>query len=183
MLFSSEFRHLTPCSSGLTIPLPYLAHILMGSSGLPGALLPHGSHNRPCYPLQKGMKSLRGLSIQPGEIMAKKKKTKQTHGEDTGSSVLSWVRLSLSQTILICPWSSHDLQGSSLPSLPLEAENQPPSPTLPVHLILFLLLPLPTDSAYFSVSALVSSASVSRCFFVLVCDVSSAPFFFFVFQP
>ena len=169
MLFSSEFRHLTPCSSGLTIPLPYPVHILMGSSGLPGALLPHGSHNRPCYPLQKGMKSLRGLSIQPGEIMAKKKKNKQTHGEDTGSSVLSWVGLSLSQTILICPWSSHDLQGSSLPSLPLEAKNQPPSPALPVHLILFLLLPLPTDSAYFSVSALVSSASVSRCLSLFWC--------------
>jgi len=128
MLFSSEFRHLTPCSSGLTIPLPYLVHILMGSSGLPGALLPHRSHNRHCYPLQKGMKSLRGLSIQPGEITAK---NKQTHGEDTESSVLSWVGLSLSQTILICPWRSPNLQGNSLPSLPPEAENQPPSPGTP----------------------------------------------------
>ena len=73
VLFSSEFRHLTACRSGLTIPLPYLAHILVGSSGLLGALLHHRSHNRHCYPLQKGMKSLRGLSLQPGEIMAKKK--------------------------------------------------------------------------------------------------------------
>ena len=85
MLFSSEFRHLTPCSSGLTILLPYLAHILVGSSGLPGDLLSYRSHNRHCYPLQKGMKSLRGLSIQPGEIMAKKKKP---HGDDTGGPVL-----------------------------------------------------------------------------------------------
>lgn len=176
MLFSSEFRHLTPCSSGLTIPLPYLVHILMGSSGLPGALLPHRSHNRHCYPLQKGMKSLRGLSIQPGEITAK---NKQTHGEDTESSVLSWVGLSLSQTVLICPWRSPNLQGNSLPSLPPEAENQPPSPALPVHLILFLLLPLPIDSAYFSVCGLVSSASVSRYFSLFWCVLSPLLLSFF----
>ena len=77
VLFSSEFRQLTACRSGLTIPLPYLAHILVGRLGLPGALLSHRSHNRHCYPLQKGMKSLRGLSIQPGEIMALKKKKKK----------------------------------------------------------------------------------------------------------
>ena len=189
MLFSSEFRHLIPCGSGLTIPLPYLAHILVGSLELPGDLLSHRSHNRHCYPLQKGMKSLRGLSLQPGEIMAKQNKTKQKtpHGEDTGGPVLSWVGLSLSQTNLICPWSSPGLQGNSLPSLPPEAENQPPSPALPVHLILFLLLSLPIDSAYFSVSALVSSATVSRCFSLFWCVLSplllSFFFFFFLFQP
>ena len=186
MLFSSEFKHLIPCGSGLTIPLPYLAHILVGSLELPGDLLSHRSHNRHCYPLQKGMKSLRGLSLQPGEIMAKQNKTKQKtpHGEDPGGPVLSWVGLSLSQTNLICLWSSPGLQGNSLPSLPPEAENQPPSPALPVHLILFLLLSLPIDSAYFSVSALVSSATVSRCFSLFWCVLSPLLLsFFFFFLP
>ena len=177
MLFSSEFRHLTPCSSGLTIPLPYLAHILVGSSGLPGDLLSYRSHNRHCYPLQKGMKSLRGLSIQPGEIMARKKKKNLM--VTTQEAQFSWVGLSLSQTILICPWSSPGLQGNSLPSLPPEAENQPPSPALPVHLILFLLLPLPIDSAYFSVCGLVSSASVSRYFSLFWCVLSPLLLSFF----
>ena len=108
------------------------------------------------------------------------KKTPKPHGEDTGSSVLSWLGLSLSQIIFVCPWSSPDLQGNSLPSLPPEAENQPPSPALPTHLILFLLLPLPIDSAYFSVSALVSSASVSRCFSLFWCVLSPLLLFFFL---
>ena len=116
---------------------------------------------------------------------SRQKTNKQTHGEDTDSSVLSWVGLFLSQTILICPWRSPNLQGNSLPSLPPEAENQPPSPALPAHLILFLLLPLSIDSAYFSFSALVSSASVSRFFSLFWCvmfPLLLSSFFFFLFQ-
>lgn len=100
MLFSSEFRHLTPCSPGLTILLPYLGHVLVGSLRPPGALLHCRSPNRYCCPLQKGTKSLRALSIQ---IMGKSWQ-KNSYWRHRKLKYLLGGGLSLPQTTLVGSW-------------------------------------------------------------------------------
>lgn len=53
-------------------PLPYVTHILVGSSRIPGVALHHRAPNRHCHPLQKEGEAIRVSLYSHGEILARK---------------------------------------------------------------------------------------------------------------
>ena len=153
MLLSSEFSSGYPAAQSWQ-SLPYLAHMLVGSSRLPEALLHHWPPSGHHHALQKGMKPTSHLSAQPEATMVGKLIVKpwDTQG------------LSLSQTI----WFISGLTGLQADSLLMpspEPEDHPPSSSHHVHLILSLLLPLSHHFCSLLLSLPLSPpASVSRCF-------------------
>lgn len=54
------------------LPLPYVTHMLVGSSRIPGAPLHHRAPNRRCHPLLKEWKAIRVSLYNHGEILARK---------------------------------------------------------------------------------------------------------------
>ena len=159
MLLSSEFSSGYPAAQSWQ-SLPYLAHMLVGSSRLPEALLHHWPPSGHHHALQKGMKPTSHLSAQPEATMVGKLIVKpwDTQG------------LSLSQTI----WFISGLTGLQADSLLMPSPG-PSTIFLPscTPNSLSTSSPFPSLLLITSVSALVSSCQCLQVLlFVWICTVS-----------